>query len=132
MSQENIDRVKRGFEAFTRGDLDTAFEFIDPSFEINDRVVPEANPSERGPDALIANVRLVWDAFGEVAWEPREIVDRDDLILVRVHMSAKGHHTSLPIEEDVGHVYTMRDGKAVRLDIFRTWDSALEAAGLRD
>jgi ketosteroid isomerase-like protein len=132
MSQENIDRVKRGFEAFRRGDLATAFEFIHPSFEINDRVVPEANPSERGPDALLANVRLVWDAFGEIAWEPREIVDRDDRILVRVHMSAKGHHTSLPIEEDVGHVYTMRDGKAVRLDIFRSWDEALEAAGLSE
>ena len=132
MSQENIDRVKRGFEAFARGDLDTAFEFIDPSFEVNDRVVPEANPSERGPDALLANVRLVWEAFGEIAWEPREILDRDDQILVRVHMSAKGHHTSLPIDEDVGHVYTMRDDKAVRLDIFRTWTEALEAAGLRE
>jgi ketosteroid isomerase-like protein len=132
MSQENVDRVERAFAAFSSGDLETAFEFIDPSFEVNDRVVPEANPSERGPDALIANAGLVWEAFGDIAWEPREILDREDRILVRVHMSAKGHHTSLPIDEDVGHVYTMRQGKAVRLDIFRTWGEALEAAGLRE
>ncbi|MEK6272568.1 MAG: nuclear transport factor 2 family protein [Actinomycetota bacterium] len=132
MSQENVDRVERAFAAFSSGDLETAFEFIDPSFEVNDRVVPEASPSERGPDALIANAGQVREAFGDIAWEPREIVDRGDRILVRVHISARGLHTSLPIDDDVGHVYTMREGKAVHLDIFRTWGEALEAAGLRE
>jgi ketosteroid isomerase-like protein len=132
MSQENVDRIKRAFDAFSNGDLETAFEVIDPSFELNDRIVPEANPSERGPDALIANVGRVTEAFGDVIWEPREIVDRGQYVLVRVHLSARGRHTSLPIEEDVGHLYTVRDGKAVRLDIFRTWGEALEAAALRE
>jgi hypothetical protein len=68
VSQENVDRVKRGFEAFSRGDFETAFEFIDPSLEINDRVVPEANPSERDPDALIANATQVREAFGDTTW----------------------------------------------------------------
>ena len=130
MSQENVERVERAFAAFSSGDLETAFEFIDPSFEVNDRVVPEANPSERGPDALIANAGQVREAFGDIAWEPREILDHGDRILVRVHVTAKGLHTSLPIDDDVGHLYTMRDEKAVRLDIFRTWAEALEAAGL--
>ena len=132
MSRENVERTKRAFDAFTRGDLEVAFEFIDPSFEVNDRVAPEASPSERGPDALIANAGQMREAFGDIAWEPREIVDRGDLVLVRVHLSAKGHHTSLPIGDEVGHVYAMREGKAVHLDIFRTWAEALEAAGLRE
>lgn len=130
MPQENVEGVKRAFEAFARGDLEAAFELIDPSFEIHDRVIPEASPSGQGPNALIANVGMVREAFGDVVWEPREIVDRGDRVLVRVHMSAKGHHTSLPIEEEVGHIYTLREGKAVRLDIFRTWKEALEAAAL--
>jgi ketosteroid isomerase-like protein len=129
MSQENVERTERAFAAFSRGDLETAFEFIDPSFEVNDRVVPEANPSERGPDALIANVGQVREAFGDITWEPREIVDRGDQVVVRVHISALGHHTSLPINEDVGHLYTLEEGKAVRLDIYRTWAEALESAG---
>jgi len=72
MSQENIDRYKRAFDAFSRGDLETAFEFIDPTFEVDDRVVPEASPSERGSDALIANAGQVREAFGDITWEPRE------------------------------------------------------------
>jgi ketosteroid isomerase-like protein len=128
MPQENAERVRRAFDAFARGDLETAFEFIDSSFEVHDRVIPEASPSKRGPDALIENVGLVREAFGDVLWEPREIVDLGDRVLVRVHMSAQGHHTSLPIDEDVGHIYTLSNGKAVRLDIYRTWAEALNAA----
>jgi ketosteroid isomerase-like protein len=130
MPQENVERVKRAFDAFARGDLEAAFEFLDPSFEVHDRVIPEASPTNQGPDALIANVGMVTEAFGDVLWEPREVVDRGDRVLVRVHLSARGHHTSLPIEEDVGHIYTLSKGKAVRLDIFRTWREALEAAEL--
>src|SRR5262245_28112985 len=109
MSQENVERVERAFDAFVRGDLQTAFEFIDPSFELNDQVVPEASPSERGPAALITNLTQIGEAFGDLVWEPREIVDLGDRVLVRVHMSATGQHTALPVEEDVGHIYTLSE-----------------------
>src|SRR5688500_15399092 len=103
MSEENVDRTKRAFDAFTRGDLETAFEFIHPSFEVDDRVVPEANPTKRGPDALVENAGQVYEAFGEISWQPVEIVDLNDRVLVRVRVTAKGKHTALPIDEDVGH-----------------------------
>ena len=130
MSEENVDTIKRAFAAFAEGDLETAFGFIDPSFEINDRVI--GSPSTRGPDALIANAADVREAVGDVSWEPREIIDLGDRVLVQVHVTGAGQHTSLPIDEDVGHIYTVRDGRAMKLDIFRTWDEALDAAGLSE
>ena len=128
MPDDNAARVQRAFDAFARGDLETAFEFIDPSFEVHDRVVLEASPTTTGPAALVENVGMVTEAFGEVVWDPREIIDRGDLVVVRVHMSAKGHHTALPVEEDVGHVYTIeeRQGRAARH--LPDWKEALEAA----
>jgi hypothetical protein len=129
---ENVERAKRAFDAFTRGDMETALEFIDPSFEVDDRVTPEANPTERGPAALIENAGQVYEAFGEIAWEPREIIDLDDRVLVRVRITAKGKHTALPIDEDVGHVYTLKGEMATKLVIYRTWAEALEAAGLSE
>jgi ketosteroid isomerase-like protein len=132
MASENVERTKRAFDAFTRGDLETAFEFIDPSFEVDDRVVPEASPTKRGPDALVENAGQVYEAFGEIRWEPREIVDLGDRVLVRVRVTARGKHTALPIDDDVGHVYTLKGDKAVKLVIYRTWDEARAAAGLGD
>jgi ketosteroid isomerase-like protein len=132
MPQLNADRIKRAFDAFSSGDLETVSELIDPSFEVNDHVVPEANPSERGLAALVANAAQVREAFGDITWRAGEIVDRGDRVLVRVHFSAEGLGTALPIEDDVGHVYTLKEGKAVKLEIFRTWGEARRAGGLPD
>ncbi len=133
MSEENAERVRLAFDSFTRGDMDALSEFIDPSFEVDDRITPEASPSERGMDALVANAAQVYEAFGEISWEPREVVDAGNRVLVRVHLSMKGQSTALPVEEDVGHVYALNEkGKAVKLDIFRTWVEAIEAAGLSE
>ena len=129
---DNVERTKRAFDAFTRGDLETALEFIDPSFVVDDRVTPEANPTKRGPAALVENAAQVYEAFGEIAWEPREIIDLDDRVLVRVRLTAKGRHTALPIDEDVGHLYTLNGEKAAKLVIYRTWDEARSAAGLSE
>jgi ketosteroid isomerase-like protein len=130
MSQENVEGLKRAFDAFASGDLETAVGFIDPEFEIHDRVI--GSPSERGPAALIANAADVREAIGDVSWEPREIVDLGDRVLVEVHVTGQGQHTSLPINEAVGHIYTLRNGKAVKLDIFRTYEEARHAAGVSE
>ena len=132
MASENLVTLQRAFAAFTAGDMETVGELIDPEFEVDDRVVPEANPTRRGPGALAENAEQVKEAFGDVAWEPREVIDLDDRILVRVHVTGKGHATELPVEGDVGHVYSMRNGKAIGVVIFRTWEEAKQHAGVSD
>ena len=79
--------------------------------------VPEANPTQRGLDALVENAAYVYEVFGEVSWEPREIIDLGGRVLVRVRMTARGQHTALPIDEDVCHVYMLEGEKAVSLVI---------------
>jgi ketosteroid isomerase-like protein len=128
MAAEDVARLKRAFAAFAEGDLETALSFVDPSFEIEDRVI--SSPPGRGPEALIQNAAQVREVFGDVSWEPMEIIDLGDRLLVRVHVTGTGDHTSLPIDEDVGHIYAFKGGKATKLDIFRTWDEAKAQAGV--
>jgi ketosteroid isomerase-like protein len=43
MSQENVDLVRRGYEALARGDFDALFQVLDPDVEIRDAAnFPEA------------------------------------------------------------------------------------------
>src|SRR5260370_34246850 len=35
MSQENVDVVRRAYEAWNRGDLGAAYEFLDPDVEVS-------------------------------------------------------------------------------------------------
>jgi ketosteroid isomerase-like protein len=130
--RETVTNLRHAFEAFTKGDFDTVSEFIDPSLEVDDRILIEPNPTERGIDALIANAAMVKEAFGDVSWKPEEIVELGDQILVRVHVEGSGRSTKLPMDDDIGQLYTIRDGRAVKVEIFRTWAEAREAAGLKD
>jgi hypothetical protein len=43
---------------------------------------------------------------------------------------AVGHESRVPIERDTNHVWTVRDGRATSLSVYRERSEALEAAGL--
>jgi hypothetical protein len=84
MESESVTNLRRGFEAFMAGDLETVENLVDPSLEIEDRILPEGSPDERGVAALVANSAQVREVFGEASWEPQEIVDLGDRILVKL------------------------------------------------
>jgi ketosteroid isomerase-like protein len=132
MESENVANMRRGYEAFAKGDLKTVEQFIDPSFEIEDRVLPEGSPSERGVAALVANTAQLREVFGEARWEPQEIIDLGDRILVRVQFKGTGATTELPMDANIGNLFTLRGGRAVKLDVYRSWAEARAAAGLED
>jgi SnoaL-like domain len=132
MASESVVNMRRAFEAWADGDLQTVEKFVDPSFEIEDRILPEGSPSERGVEALVANTARVREVFGDPTWEPREIVELGDRILVRVHFEGSGQSTRLQTDTDVGQVFALRHSRAVKLDVFRSWSEARAAAGLED
>ena len=53
------------------------------------------------------------------SWEPQEIIELGDQILVRVRLEGEGKTTSLAMEQlnpdrDMGHLWTLRYGRALR------------------
>ena len=70
--------------------------------------------------------------FEEVLLAPEEFFERGDQIVVFVHFRARAAGTEGVIENRIGHVWTVRDGKAVRCQTFPRREEALEAAGLSE
>ena len=130
MPGQNVEIVKENFDAFERGGLDALRDRLAPDFEIGDRVVPEGSPAARGPEALAQTVAELRDAFGDVRFQPLEFVDLGERVLVRVRIEGAAAGGELAIEEDIAHLYTLRDGLIARLDIYRSWSDGREAAGL--
>jgi uncharacterized protein len=130
VASENVELVKRGYEAFNRGDLDAAFALLDPEIEwITDDRVPFAG-TYRGHAELRGLIRDQQEVFGEITWEPLELFDAGDQIVVFVRQRARGHASGAEIEITVGHLWTIRDARAVRWQGFPEREKALEAAGL--
>ena len=136
MASENVERLQLAFEAFARGDIDAVAENIDPDFQIEASILIDGSPSVRGVEALKVNTDKVREAFGDVSWEPQEIIEVGDQILVRVRLEGEGRTTSLAMEQlnsdrDIGHLWTLRNGRALSLKIYRTWGEARAAAGMQ-
>jgi ketosteroid isomerase-like protein len=132
MASENVEMVKRNYEALDRGELESVLATIAPDFEVGERAVPEAAPDVKGPDALVAIIDQIRDVFGDVRWKPLEFVDLGARVLVRVRIAGTAGQTELPVDQALGHLYALEDGHVTRLDIFRTWQEARAAAGLED
>jgi ketosteroid isomerase-like protein len=130
VASENVELVKQGYEAFNRGDLDAAFELLDPDIEwVTDSRVPFAG-TYRGHAEVRGLLRDQMEVFGDVTMEPYELFESGDKIVTFVRQRATGHASGAEIEIVVGHLWTVRDGKAVRFQGFPEREKALEAAGL--
>ena len=72
----------------------------------------------------------VFAPYEEVLVEPQEFFDRGDRIAVYFLQRCRPRGSSAAVEIRAGHVWTMRDGKAARLEIFPEREKALESIGL--
>jgi ketosteroid isomerase-like protein len=131
MSQENVEVVRCSYEAYERGDMESALAALDPEVEIYDHDIPD--PGEyRGLDGV-----LRWQADWETSWqswrwEAEEFIDAGDRVVAILRVHAKGRGSGADIERIDGAVWTLRDGKGVRLDYYGSRAEAVEAVGLRE
>jgi ketosteroid isomerase-like protein len=132
MSQADIETLRIGYEAVSRGDWDAPTRFAHPEFEL--RTADRApNPGTyRGPEEVRRFFEDLFEPFEKVVVEPEEFFERADQIVVFVLTRFRPTGSSAVIENRIGHLWTMREGKAVRLEIFPRREDALEAAGLSE
>ncbi len=69
------------------------------------------------------------------AWEDwelevEELHDAGDKVVAFVHQSGTSKAAGTPVEMSFAQVFTIRDGKQSRMDMYSDRDEAVEAAGL--
>jgi ketosteroid isomerase-like protein len=86
--------------------------------------------SFQGREGVTKLLEDYFDVFDSFRMEPEKFFDADDRIVVFVHTPARGKGSGVEVEFRPAHLWTMRAGKAVRLEVFPEREKALEAAGL--
>jgi ketosteroid isomerase-like protein len=135
MSRENVEIVRRGYEAFARGGLDHSFlDFFDPDvdFRQSDELVGGSG-QYRGHEGLIRGTRgLLW-TFEEFSLEPERFIDTDgDHVVVFVRLRGRGRESGAAVDTPYAHVFKLRDGKVVLIHAYSDRAEALEAVGLSE
>jgi ketosteroid isomerase-like protein len=134
MSQENVELVLRGFEAFARDDLDGVMELMDPDVEWAPVIAPMLGVEPvRGKDALRRFfTRDLVEGFDDFEARPLSIEDLGDNVLVNIGYVARGRASGVPVSLETFALIVMRGGKLTSLRDYDTKAEALEAAGLSE
>jgi uncharacterized protein len=130
MSQANVELVRTIYERFRAGDPDGALALHDPEVEVHDR--PEVPDPQvyRGHQGVLSSLSASRAAFQGLDVLPEEFLEVGDRVIVVFRFQGTGRESGIPIDERLAHVWTIRDGKAVRMAVHSGRDEALRAAGV--
>jgi uncharacterized protein len=130
MSEQNRERIRSGYEALARGDLDEVLELMDPEVVMRDRPEIPDPGVYRGHEGVLAALAQSLDYFDEVRFVPEEIHDAGDNVVVVLRMHGRGKESGVPVEERIAHLWTIRDDKAKSLQVYSDPEEALADAGI--
>jgi ketosteroid isomerase-like protein len=131
MSEENVEIMRRGFEYFQEtGDFRP--EIIDPEF-VWDMSTFRGWPEQQtyagleGARQFMAEWRSAWEDW-ELTVE--SLHDAGDKVVAVMRQHGRAKATGLPIDMAFAMVFTLRDGKQIRMQMYSDPAEALAAAGL--
>jgi ketosteroid isomerase-like protein len=131
MSEENVEIIRRVYDALNRNDWDAAFRDAHPDIEITFQRGPLAG-AHRGrekPQEIVADMRA---AFDDWIIEPSEFLESGNQVLAIVKNRLRPKGSDVEFETQNGHLWTIRDGTILSLTGYPNPDEALEAAGLSE
>ena len=129
MSEENVEIVRRSFDAFIRGDYDEAMSMLDPEIEYELTHFPDGKVYY-GHDGVREAFRMWMGAWDDYRQELDELVDAGESeVIAVVRESGRGKGSGIEMERPTVGLWTLRDGKAVRVRFFDSKEAALASLG---
>jgi len=134
MSEENVNVVKAFLDASMRRDMTQLTELVDPQVELHGTV---GGVQEGQVYRGLAEVVREYDEVDGEAWEERRIepekfLDTDDHVVVLFHEYRRGKGSGVELETDTAAVFTVRDGRVLRMQGFMDRATARKAAGMSE
>jgi ketosteroid isomerase-like protein len=123
--------MRRGVEHFRRTG-EALWAEMDPDCEMHDHDLPDA-VTYRGYEGWREWRTHFSEAWESDALEPEEYIDvGDGRVVLVARLSARGRGSGVEVERREGIMWTIRNGKTVRIDYYSSPHEALEAAGVSD
>jgi ketosteroid isomerase-like protein len=133
MSEQNVEVVRRAFEATARRDYEAALADVDPAVEIDDLDISLDTDHYQGHESFRKWISI-WDESWE-SWRVDEldfVPAEDEQVVALFLMTVKGRGSGIELERRDAVLYKLRGGKIVKLGYYNDQRQALDAAGLVD
>lgn len=128
MFREDVERLRDAYQAFNEGGVEAILERLAPEFQLRDRESsPDRGETRYGKEGIKQLFDSYMEAFDALRLEPEEFIDAGDQIVVSLYQQVRGKGSGAEVVGRIAHVWTMREGAALRLRIFGDKERALEA-----
>ena len=124
-------RVQQTYAAANRRDYDSVLTGWAPDSEYRpsrDLMPPDLDAVFYGHDGMHQLWRYWRDAFEDIRWNPEEILDFGDRILVTAQQTGHGSGSGVAVSQPVFQLFTLRAGLVLKQEDFLDRSEALEAA----
>ena len=132
MSKENVEIVRQGYEGFAaRGVINPGIATPDFVWDMsNFHGWPEQQTYEGAEEvqAFLSEWIGTWDDW---ELEADAFHDAGDKVVAMMSQRGRSKVAGMLVEMSFAQVWTLRDGKQIRMDMYSDRDEALHAAGLR-
>ena len=136
MSQENVEIVRRLYDAWNRRDEEELVALSDPEVEFVNSPTAVEPGTRRGTNEVLAAARTQWEFLRDGRTEIDRIYDRGEEIFALTRLSRLMPEGDARIDDRVFASWMIRDARVVRTEVLgfgsAEVEKALEAAGLRE
>ena len=128
MSEQNVEVVRRMYEARDSGDAAGALAQFHPEVVI-DATARGDTAIGHGREELAAIIAEWTEAFDEWREEIEEMRDLGEKVYVAATQRGRGKESGVEVETRYALLYEVQDDKITRMTLFHGPSEALEAAG---
>jgi uncharacterized protein len=132
MSQENVEIVRRFYDAWSRDEVPGPLEFMDAEIEYVNPAGAIEPGTRSGVDAFTRAGEKLLESWEFWRAEAEVFESAGDQVAVVVRYRARGRGSGVDVEGRESALWTLRDGKVVRYEWFHEPTEALEAVGLSE
>jgi hypothetical protein len=132
MSQENVETVRRMYDAYARGDLEVSLSCLDPAIEFSQPAGEPGGGTYHGRQGVIQAFTTWTGAWEDYRVEVEELTDLGEHVLATTHHYGRGKGSGIEVEQKIFQVWTLSNGMVVRARMYYNRASALEAVGLSE
>jgi|SRR5215217_9267673 len=130
MPQQNMEMVSAFLDAALRDPEGAAQRYLAADLEFSPFSHPDG-PAQ-GPGGFTHRVEELSDQFETYEVRPDRLEQVGELVVADLRREARSKRGPAVLTDRFAQVFSLRDGKVVRIDSFPSFRAALEAARLRD
>jgi ketosteroid isomerase-like protein len=130
MSQENVKLAEKLLDVYNERSFVENVDLIDPDivWDMSRVNLPDA-VSPSGPSAFLSFMQSWGEGFESEQVEAEEIIDAGDRVVIVIQHHARSSMSHIEFAQHFAMIWTFRDGRAVRLELYPTRAEALQAVG---